>query len=67
MKKGLCFFAAEYEAKTPSVAELFSKHILGAGSERDALIKDFSDQSTILKGILTKVLEAEKVKDDEDA
>ncbi len=27
LKRGLCFFAAEYNGKSPSVAEVFRKHL----------------------------------------
>lgn len=43
LKRGLCFFAAEYASKTPKVAELFCKHILVDGDAEENLVKEFSD------------------------
>jgi len=55
----LCFFAAEYSTKTPLVADLFKKHLIGenAESKNDALIKEFSDESPVLKDILVQALD----------
>lgn len=68
LKRGLCFFAAEYASKTPKVAELFCKHILKDGeAEETALSKEFSEQSPIMKDLLSKAIEQRKVKTQEEA
>jgi hypothetical protein len=58
LKRGLCFFAAEYSSKTPLVAALFQKYLIGESAEErnDGLIKEFSDESPILKDILTQAV-----------
>ena len=74
LKRGLCFFAAEYSTKTPLVADLFKKHLIGDSAEErnDGLIKEFSDESPILKDILTQAVlkaanaKAEAVKNEEE-
>ena len=66
LKRGLCFFAAEYNGKSPSVAEVFRKHLApfssssdGPSSDKDnqskdknsAILKEFCDESPVMMEI----------------
>lgn len=54
LKRGLCFFAAEYTAKSPSVAAVYRKHLLPAQSsdKQDPIVAEFCDESPVLKEML---------------
>lgn len=55
LMRGLCFFAAEYSTKSPQVREIFRKHLLSGdkNEEQDTVIAEFSQESPLLKDILT--------------
>ena len=59
LKRGLCFFAAEYNIKSPLVAAIYRKHLLPSGeasatinASDDPLVEEFCDESNVLKEIL---------------
>ena len=45
LKRGLCFFAAEYNGKSPSVAEVFRKHLASSSSSSEVPYSDKDQQS----------------------
>ena len=53
MKRGLCFFAAEYHTKSPVVIETFKKHLVKEDGDQDEklkeILKEFCDESPVLK------------------
>lgn len=63
LKRGLCFFAAEYHSKSPkAVASVFRKHLVAGGDngvengativEQGPIHTEFCEESPILKEIL---------------
>ena len=58
LKRGLCYFAAEYTTKSPQVRETFRKHLLlkedsdKNNESASSLVKEFSDESPVLKEML---------------
>ena len=61
LKRGLCFFAAEYNTKSPLVAAIYRKHLLTSSEASaaatnnaadDPLVEEFCDESNVLKEIL---------------
>ena len=58
LKRGLCFFAAEYNGKSPLVAEVYRKHLVPAdNSEDDPIFKEFCEESPVMREILTAHLQ----------
>jgi len=58
LKRGLCFFAAEYNGKSPLVAEVYRKHLMPADNTDDnPILKEFCEESPIMREILTAHLE----------
>ena len=61
LKRGLCFFAAEYNTKSPLVAAIYRKHLLTSSEASannnaadDPLVEEFCDESNVLKEILVQ-------------
>lgn len=64
LKRGLCFFAAEYNTKSPLVAAIYRKHLLPSSEASasannnaaadDPLVEEFCDESNVLKEILVQ-------------
>ena len=59
LKRGLCFFAAEYTGKAPGVAAVYRKHLL----PDEAMVSEFCAESPVMKDML--IIQEEKPKEEE--